>query len=61
MLTIFGLNFEIEERCKGVHCVDLGENFPTSIYLQKQAPVPAALAAGLKLAEIILMCIFLQP
>ena len=31
------LNFEIEERCKRVHCVDLGESFPTSIYLQKSA------------------------
>ena len=39
MLTIFGLNFEIEERCKGVHCVDLGESFPTSIYLQKSASI----------------------
>ena len=28
MLTIFGWNFEFEERCKGVHCVDLGESFP---------------------------------
>ena len=39
MLTIFGCNFEIEERCKGVHCADLGESFPTSIYLQKLAPI----------------------
>ena len=23
------------ERCKGAHCVDLGESFPTHIYLQK--------------------------
>ena len=23
---------EALERCKGVHCVDLGENFPKSIY-----------------------------
>ena len=30
MLTIFGCSFEIEERCKGVHCVDLGESFPNS-------------------------------
>ena len=30
MLAIFGGNFEIEERCKGVHCVDLGESFPDS-------------------------------
>ena len=39
MLTIFGRNFEIEERCKGVHCVGLGESFPTSIYLQKSASI----------------------
>ena len=39
MMTIFGWNFEIEERCKGVHCVDLGESFPTSIYLQKSASI----------------------
>ena len=39
MLTIFGWIFEIEERCKGVHCVDLGESFPTSIYLQKSASI----------------------
>ena len=25
---------ESRERCKGVHCVDLGESFPTSIDLQ---------------------------
>ena len=25
------------ERCKGVHRVDLGESFPTSIYLQNFA------------------------
>ena len=30
----FDENFEIRERCKGVHCVDLGESFPTSIFLQ---------------------------
>ena len=39
MLTIFGWNVEIEERCKGVHCVDLGESFPTSIYLQNSASI----------------------
>ena len=27
MMTIFRRNFEFEERCKGVHCVDLGESF----------------------------------
>ena len=37
--AIFNENFEIEERCKGVHCVDLGESFPTSIYLQKSASI----------------------
>ncbi len=31
--AIFNEKFEIRERCKGVHCVDLGESFPTSIYL----------------------------
>ena len=29
----------IPKRCKGVHCVDLGESFPTSIYLQKSASI----------------------
>ena len=27
------------ERCKGVHCVDLGEGFPTSIDLQNLASI----------------------
>ena len=27
----------IPKRCKGVHCVDFGESFPTSIYLQNLA------------------------
>ena len=35
----FGLKFEIEERCKGVHCVDLGESFPTHIFLQNLASI----------------------
>ena len=30
---------EIAEQCKGVHCVDLGESFPTSIYLQNLASI----------------------
>ena len=34
-MAIFDEKIEIRERCKGVHCVDLGESFPTSIYLQK--------------------------
>ena len=33
-LAIFDEKIEIRERCKGVHCVDLGESFPTSIFLQ---------------------------
>ena len=32
--AFFNENFEIGERCKGVHYVDLDESFPTSIYLQ---------------------------
>ena len=28
-----------QERCKGVHCVDLGESFSTSIYLQNVASI----------------------
>ena len=31
-MTIFDEKIEIGERCKGVHCVDLGESFPTRIY-----------------------------
>ena len=27
------------ERCKGVHCVDLGERFPTHIFLQNLASI----------------------
>ena len=38
-MAIFYEKIEIEERCKGVHCVDLGESFPTSIYLQKSASI----------------------
>ena len=37
--AIFNENFEIRERWKGVHCVDLGESFPTSIYLQNLASI----------------------
>ena len=39
MLAIFDEKIEIRERCKGVQCVDLGESFPTSIYLQKSASI----------------------
>ena len=38
-LAIFDEKIEIRERCKGVHRVDLGESFPTSIYLQKSASI----------------------
>ena len=30
---------ETRKRCKGVHCVDLGESFPTHIYLQNLASI----------------------
>merc|ERR1711904_197504 len=33
MLTIFGWNFEIEERCKGVHCVDSARAFSVSLHV----------------------------
>ena len=32
-------NQKIPKRCEGVHCVDLGESFPTSIYLQTLASI----------------------
>ena len=35
---VIGKN-EIGERCKGVYCIDLGESFPTSIWLQKSASI----------------------
>ena len=38
-LAIFDEKIEIRERCKGVHCVDLGESFTTRIYLQKSASI----------------------
>ena len=37
--AIFNEKREIRERCKGVLCVDLGESFPTSIYLQNLASI----------------------
>ena len=33
----FDRKIEIRKRCKRVHCEDLGESFPTSIYLQNLA------------------------
>ena len=38
-MAIFDEQIEIRERCRGVHCVDLGESFPTSIYLQNSASI----------------------
>ena len=35
----FDEKIEIRERCEGVHCVDLGESFPTSIFLQNLASI----------------------
>ena len=37
--AIFTKKIDIEERCKGVHCVDLGESFPTHIFLQNLASI----------------------
>ena len=31
----------LQEQCKGVHCVDLGESFPTYIFLQNSASIRA--------------------
>ena len=39
MSAIVNEKIEIRERCKGVHCVDLGESFPTSIYSQTLASI----------------------
>ena len=49
----------MRERCKGVHCVDLGESFPTSIYLQKSASIQPRTSPskfGGKLCNIIQSC-----
>ena len=37
--AIFNKKIEIRERCKGVHCVDLRESFPTNIHLQNLASI----------------------
>ena len=37
--AFFNEKIESRERCKGVHCVDLGESFPTRIYLQNLASI----------------------
>ena len=39
MFANFDNKIEIRERCKGVHCVDLGESFHMSIYLQNLASI----------------------
>ena len=38
--AMFNEKREVRERCQGVHCADLGESFPTSIYLQNVASIP---------------------
>ena len=38
ILANFGKNVVLE-RCEGVHCVDLGESFPTHIYVQNLASI----------------------
>ena len=35
----FDKNVKIRERCEGVNCVDLGERFPTNIWLQRLASI----------------------
>ena len=32
-------DYGFQKRCKGVHCVDLGESFPTHIFLQNLASI----------------------
>ena len=39
LLANFGKKIEIAELCKEVHCVGLGESFPTNIYLQNLASI----------------------
>ena len=59
ILAISDEKIEIRERCKGVHCVDLGESFPTSIYLQKSASIQPRTSSskfGGKLFNIIHSC-----
>ena len=38
-MAIFDEKIEIRERCKGGHCVDLGESFQTHICLQNLASI----------------------
>ena len=39
MSAIFNQKIYIRERCKGVHCVDLGESIQTHMYLQNLASI----------------------
>ena len=43
MSAIFNEKSEIRERCKGVHCVDLGESFPFSQFLFEQIAIPTSI------------------
>ena len=45
-MAIFDETIEIRERCKGVYCVDLGESFPKSIYLQNLASIQPRTSLG---------------
>ena len=51
--AIFNENFEIRDRCKGVHCVDLGESFPTkaAIAAKEAQEAAAATAKAAKVAQ----------
>ena len=47
----------LEKRCKGVHCVDLGESFPKCIYLHKLALIQPRTSPP-KICIIFEKCIF---
>ena len=50
-LAIFDEKIDIRERCKGVHYVDLGESFPTRIYLQKSASMMMMMMMMMKVSQ----------
>ena len=52
-------DYGFQKRCKGVHCVDLGESFPTSIYLQNLASIQPRTIAAVSLAEFVAVHIVL--
>jgi serine/threonine protein phosphatase PrpC len=63
-LEIFDEKIEIGDRCKGVHCVDLGESFPTRIYLQKSASIQPRTSPskfGVKIQFNIQSCPYPRP